>query len=75
MIAKCASAITIRKLGGKRLLLFILFLLTGPGNNLAHLGPHREVMGRERENPRNWGSAFMGVEGEGLGFQGLTLYW
>lgn len=30
-------------------------LLIGPGNYMAHLGPHSEVTGRERERERSCG--------------------
>lgn len=40
---------------------------------MAHLGPHREVRGRESWRSRVWGSAFMEVEGWGLGFCVLSF--
>ena len=62
-IARCLSAITIRKLCKNKVLLF-----TGPGNCTAHLGPHCKVMGRERERESAWawGSAFIAVGGGGV---------
>ena len=42
-------------------------LVTGPGNYMAHMGPHSKVVGKERGS-RDGGSAFIGVEGGGLGF-------
>lgn len=44
MIARCHLEITIGKLGGRNKSL----LLTGSGNYIVHLGPHREVAGRNR---------------------------
>lgn len=40
---------------------------------MEHVGPLSKFEGRERE--QFWGSAFFGVEVEGLGFHGFTLYW
>ena len=42
IIARCLSAITIRKLWKSQGL-----LLTGPGNYTVHLGLHSKVVGRE----------------------------
>ena len=59
-------------------------LLTSPEGCTTRLGPHSEVTGGEEEGERrevrnieqNWGSAFIGVKGEGLGFCEFTLfYW
>lgn len=47
-------------------------LLTGPENYVAHLGSHSEAVGRQRAQA--WGSAFIGVQAEDLGFHGLTLH-
>ena len=47
------------------------FLLTGRGNYTAHLGPHREVAGRESGSRAR--AAFIGVEGGSQGFVGLLF--
>ena len=64
------SAITIRKLWwGEGL------LLTGPGKGKAHVGLHSKAEDREKQSTWAWGSAFIGIEGGGLWFCGLVLYW
>lgn len=70
MLARCPSVITIRKPWKNKDL-----LLTGPGNCIAHLGPHSEVMGGAGvENTRGaWGLASFGVEGGGLGLCRHTI--
>lgn len=68
MIARPPSAIIIRELCKNKDL-----FLTGPGNYIAHLGPHSEVVGKDCARAR--AAAFIGVEGGGLGFHRLTLYW
>lgn len=65
MIARCPSAITIMKLWKSRDL-----LLTRPGNYMAHITRLRI----KRKSPETWGSTFIGVNGRGLGFYGLSLY-
>lgn len=37
---------------------------------MANWGPHSKAAGRESTG---WGSVFIGIEGGGLGFHGLTL--
>lgn len=56
----------------KKGLLFIC-----PGNYMAYLGPHREIMGTEmvKKGVSTWGSTFIGSEGSIVGFGGLALYW
>lgn len=66
------SAITIRKVWGKKVLLPM-----GPGEHMAPLGPHGEVLsGREEEKEREWTwrTAFIGVKDGGLGLQRYMLY-
>ena len=41
---------------------------------MADLGPHSKVAGRE-EREHEAGVVFLGIEGGGLGFHRLTLYW
>ena len=48
-------------------------LFTEPENYTVHLGPHREVVGRERVSAQAWGSAFIGVEGGPMVFQVHSL--
>lgn len=48
---------------------------TGPGSYIAHMAPHSKVVGRETECTLAWGSALLGIEGEGLGFHGLPIKW
>lgn len=63
MTARHPSATTIQKLKNKGL------LHAGLANYTAHLGPHREVMGRESES-RPRGAAFIGVKGGAQGYVG-----
>lgn len=49
------------------------FITHNPGKHMAHLGPQGDVTGRERRNSGAWDSVLIGVEGEGLGFCGLTI--
>ena len=44
-----------------------MILLTGPGNDTAHVGPQHEVLGREREKVQRPKVLFIGTEGGGLG--------
>ena len=71
---KTPSAITIRKLWGKkRFITYKAWKSHGtPGASQQGHGGGDEV-GEERKWA--WGSAFIGVEGRDLGFLGLTLYW
>ena len=50
-------------------------LLTGPGSYTVQLEPHIEFKGRESLRSWVWDSAFIRVEGGGLGFCWLTLNW
>lgn len=47
----------------QRLLKTHRFIIYKNGNDTAHLGPHYEVTGRERESAQGEGSDFIGVKG------------
>lgn len=52
-------------------------LLIGPGNYMAHLRLHNEVVGRKKEL-RECGPGvllFTGVKGGSLGLHKITFYW
>lgn len=71
MIAKCHSATAIREFEKNKDL-----LPRRPGNNVPHVRPHGEFAGgREKESTGVWGSVFIEVEGEGLEFHKLRVYW